>query len=191
VIDLAKVHRNIVQTRAGGAVERCHVIGSRKHGSYTNSQHQWGVAMLLWHLYPEYFNALVSVALSHDVPEFVFGDAPATTKRVVPGLRDQLAALEGEYNNSIGLPAEEGLTEVEGAVVKSCDRLELWLWCREQLLMGNQFVIEFIEELERWFAEPGYLEPRAYAYWEMVRDGLGPSSNMMPTVAGVVKGAVR
>lgn len=39
----------ILNARAGGAVQRCHTI--RHHGEYTNAQHQWGVAMLLWYLY--------------------------------------------------------------------------------------------------------------------------------------------
>jgi hypothetical protein len=152
---------NILQARGGGAVQRCHTV--RHQGSYSNAEHSWGVAMLLLQLYPEYPSVL-AVALVHDIPEAVTGDVPATVKH---GGDDHdfddhiLAAWE--------LPTLASLSEDEKLVLKTCDKLELWLWAREQLEAGNTFADEIVLNLEFWFGKEGYLHPRGLEFWNLAK----------------------
>jgi 5'-deoxynucleotidase YfbR-like HD superfamily hydrolase len=142
---------DIIQSRSGGKVERCHAMP--KHGSYNNAQHQWGVAMLMYYLWPEDFGRLGIYCLTHDVAEAWVGDVPATTLRYVPGLRQRLGDIESTLNRNLGLPGENELGPEDHAKLKACDRLELYLWCREQIDLGNKFAQEFINELSHFIRE--------------------------------------
>lgn len=169
----------VVQSRLGGKVQRCH--GIPHNGSYSVAEHSWGVAMLLWYIFPEHFTRLVPYALSHDVPEAWVGDVPAPTMRYVPGLREALSGLEGMLNHRIGLPAENELSGEEHAVLKACDRLELYLWAMEQTLMGNQFAYGCMEELERYAKESPF-PGKAFLFFEKLR-----TVSVLPKQAGVIK----
>lgn len=176
---------NIVQSRAGGAVQRCH--GIRHIGSYSNAEHTWGVLLLLWHIHPEHFGAVAPFALSHDVPEFIFGDVPAPTMRYVPGLREQLGEYEDFLNASYGNMPEGSLQELdpEGfAALKDCDRLDLWFWCVEQRALGNMFAYECQKELERYF-EQGGLTARAMEVYHAAQ-----KVPLLPAQAGVAEAIV-
>lgn len=171
----------VVQTRSGGRVERCH--GIPHQGSYNNAAHSWGVAMLLHAIWPEDFGRLALNCLSHDVAEAWVGDVPAPTMRYVPGLRQQLGALEGRLCEALGLPREDAMAPEDHAKLKACDRLEFWLWCREQRLMGNSFAAEAQEELERYLIETP-LPARAQLLFIALRDR---ANSVLPTQQGVMK----
>jgi 5'-deoxynucleotidase YfbR-like HD superfamily hydrolase len=178
--DLAEA---LIQSRAGGKVERCH--GIAHHGTYSNAAHQWGVAMLMHYLWPDDFPRLALACLSHDVPEAWFGDIPAPTCRYMPGLRQGLNEAEGKLNKKLLLPAENELPEEDHAKLKCCDRLEFWLWCCEQELYGNLFAREGRKEVERIFEEVPLL-PEAKALYEYMR-----CIDLLPVLSGVVKDAFR
>jgi len=171
----------IVQSRAGGKVERCH--GIQHHGTYSNASHQWGVAMLMHYLWPDDFPRLALACLSHDVPEAWFGDIPAPTCRYAPGLKELLNAAEGRLNKSLLLPAEDELAKEDYAKLKCCDRLEFWLWCCEQELSGNLFAQEGKKEVERYFKEVPLL-PEAQELYDHMK-----SMDLLPVLSGVVKKA--
>ena len=84
----SQVLRNIIQSRCGGRVERCHVIPHL--GSYSNASHSWGVAMLMHYLWPKDFPRLAIYCLSHDIPEAWTGDIPAPVAWAVPELKEAL-----------------------------------------------------------------------------------------------------
>lgn len=133
----------ICQARAGGAVERCHAF--RHLGSYSNAAHSWGVAMLILQLFPEHFERLAAVALCHDVGEFIVGDIPAGVLRRNPELRFAVKGAEAAVLEGLDLPTEHNLTEQEELVLRTCDRLDFYLWAREQRSIGNTFVNEFVQ----------------------------------------------
>jgi len=170
---------NVIQARLGGKVERCHNIPHQ--GSYSNAAHSWGVGMLMWHLWPEDFPRLGIYCLTHDVPEGIVGDIPAPTARYLPGLKDAREDVETRVNQSLGLPAEAELTGDDHAKLKACDRLEFWLWCREQLMMGNMMVKDGLDEMERYFREVP-LPDRAQRLYEALRE-----RDVRPLWAGVMK----
>jgi hypothetical protein len=187
VTDVSETFRRIRQTRAGGRTERCH--GIPHQGSYSNAQHQWGVAMLMHALWPEDFPRLALHCLSHDVPEAWVGDMPATTKRYSPGMREQLTSLEDRIQRDLGLPEDASLGEDDAEKVRSCDHLELYIWGREQSLMGNKFVHEMLRELEKFFEERPFRFPEAAGLYELLLDA--PDLALLPAQARVIRDLCR
>lgn len=130
---MQKIVSNVVHSRAGGAVKRCHTL--RHIGEYNNAQHQWGVAILLYQLFQERYAKLSIYALTHDLGEFWYGDVPATAKWVLNEV--QIDKLEQKQIRSMAYPTTDHLSPEEQNILKACDALELFLWCDEQLQMGN------------------------------------------------------
>ncbi len=171
--------QKLLQARAGGKVERCH--GIPHHGSYSNAAHQHGVALIMFYLWPEHFSRLAIYCLTHDTPEFIFGDIPAPTLRYVSGFRGQLEELEATYSRSIGLPAEVDLSHEDHAMLKACDVLEFYLWCREQEAQGNRYVEEALSEVKRFMNEKP-LPQRAQDFFQYYQ-----AFGVLPEQAGVAK----
>jgi len=135
--------------REGGAVERCHTIPH--HGSYTVGQHSYDALSLLLVLHPDPTLALVKAVLWHDVPERWTGDVPANAKWDNHRLAHALAVSEGKVFDALGLgPLFEGLSEEECSWLHAVDRLELWLWCQDQLALGNSNVRVVQKNLAEW-----------------------------------------
>lgn len=176
--DPQELRRRIVATRAGGAVQRCH--GYRHHGSYTNAEHQWGCAVLLYHLWPEDFCRLVPFALFHDVPEAWVGDLPAPIGKYLPKLKAGLKKMEFAIMCDLGLPSSDFLPEGDRAKLKTCDWLELYIWCKEQATMGNAFIYEIIRELDQYLQSQDLPPPADRLYAELM------VSSVAPRFAGVV-----
>lgn len=134
----------VLHTRGGGAVQRAHTI--RYQGSYSVAEHSWGVAMLIWHLFPEKFRDIAIFALVHDVAECLVGDVPSTAK-------DNCTQhdLEDCINGEFGLPRMDQMGAYEHWILKLCDRLDLYIWAKEQRAAGNLFADEIINNLETLF----------------------------------------
>ena len=174
------MYSNILQCRAGGAVQRCHTI--RHQGSYSVAEHSWGAAMLLWYLYPSEAKRLVFFILAHDVPEGLTGDVPSTAKGGDSG-------LDHHINREFGLPAMDQLAERDHHILKSVDQLELYMWAKEQTAQGNLYANEIIKNQDAWFKDPvrNALEKTALAfYWKRlfnVDTGIIPNRfNLLKTI---------
>lgn len=179
---MSSVALKIVQSRLGGRVERCHSIPHQ--GSYSNAAHSWGVAMLMWYLFPADFERLAIYCIGHDVPEGWVGDVPAPTLRHTQHVRAELAELERLICQDLGLPYEGHLSPEDHAKLKACDRLELYLWCCEQLALGNVYAAEPLKELEAYFLRDPLPEP-ALAFFQQLQ-GRSP----IGAQAGVVRDLV-
>lgn len=180
---MSDLMRNIIQSRAGGKVERCHVIPHQ--GSYNNAAHSWGVAMLMYQLFPEDYSRLSIYCLVHDVPEAWVGDIPSPTLRYAPGIKEALSTIEGNLNRAIGLPGEDELNEGDLAKLKACDRLEFYLWCRDQLSLGNGNVVEPINEVTKYLGNNPLPAP-ADEFWLAIK-----SISTVAAQAGVMERAAR
>lgn len=139
----------IREIRMGGAVERCHTV--RHIGSYSNAAHSWGVAVLLYVLWPEDFHRLAPYCIFHDVPEGWVGDVPAHIKKINP-IKFNFAELESKVLDRLNLPDDSKLGEDDRRKLKACDNLELYFWTQEQLAMGNTYVLAVQRTLERFLA---------------------------------------
>lgn len=157
----------VAAVRQGGRVERCHTIPHS--GSYNNAAHQWGVAMLLWELFPDDFERLVIFALTHDVGEAWVGDIPANALWAFPMVKQAVQAQEAGLLNRVHLPAMDALSEDDREKISACDKLELYLWCVEQSLAGNSFAEDCAGTLcELFTTRP--LPPQAHALWVSICD---------------------
>lgn len=175
------IAEQVINSRAGGKVERCHIIPHA--GSYSNAAHQWGCAMLLHYIFPEDFEALVIYALTHDVPEAWVGDIPGTVTRYLPGHTEAMTQIESAIYAWLNLPDPAGLSEHDAIIIKAVDRLELWLWSLEQAAIGNEYAKELLSEIERVMGEV-LLPWGAQLFVQQVRE-LG--NGVRPQMAGVIK----
>lgn len=136
----------ILAAREGGRVKRGHALPFV--GSYDNAQHTYGALSLLLLLHPNPSLALIRALCWHDVAERWFGDLPATAKEGNPDLREVYEAIESHALGVLGL--SQTLLPEEQQWLKSIDTLELLLWCREELAMGNRNVTQWYENCVKY-----------------------------------------
>lgn len=144
---LLSFEEQVLHSRGGGAVQRAH--GIRHHGSYSVAEHSWGVSMLLYYLFRSDFKRLAVFAMVHDVPECLVGDMPSTAKE---NCSDH--EIENAINGEFGLPGLDEMSARERTILKICDRLDLYLWAREQQAMGNLYINEVVNNLEETLSWP-------------------------------------
>jgi 5'-deoxynucleotidase YfbR-like HD superfamily hydrolase len=137
--------------REGGEVRRCH--GTPHHGEYSNAKHQWGCLTLLLLLHPCPSLTLVKAVAWHDVAERWVGDIPATAKWRHEGLRLGSHEAEDEINTDLGIPGEDLLRPEERVWLKAVDIMDLFLWCKEQLALGNRGVGVITENCRRYIEQ--------------------------------------
>lgn len=154
-----------LQLRTGGHTERCH--GIRHSGSYSVARHSWGVAMLMHCIWPEHFERLALVCLTHDVPEAWVGDVPAPTKRYSPAIKAEMARLERIRFQALDLPVDDDLPPEDRERVKTCDLLELYLWAVEEVVGGNRHAACVAREVERYAEEVPFPQPAAELYLDV------------------------
>lgn len=121
--------------------------------------------MLLLQIYPSEFKRLAPYALVHDIPEGLTGDIPSTAKAGD-------TALDSAILSAFNLPDPADLGSAGHEVLKSCDRLDLYLWAREQLEAGNSFAKEIVDNLESRFnlsQEESGLEVRAWDFYNYLQ----------------------
>jgi hypothetical protein len=148
---LDQLAERLLDSHAAGAVERCH--GIRHHGSYPVSSHSWGVAMLIWYIWPERFLTLVVHALAHDIPELWTGDIPSPTIRELR-VDEKIAEMETAIFTRLRLPNYS--TALQGddlAALLFCDRLEFLLWAHDQRELGNRRVERSITTVTRYLQD--------------------------------------
>lgn len=177
--------QRVIDARCGGAVQRSH--GLRHVGEYTVASHSWGVAMLMLQIWPEDFPRLAAACLVHDVAEAWVGDIPAPVGKYVPGLKEGLERFERRLEQRLGLPEHTSLPEEDQRKVKICDCLEFYLWCREQIWLGNRFAHEPLVEVERYLDGMEMPPPAQALYDDLKRH----KSDVMPQQAGVIMETAR
>lgn len=177
-----EIARRIIQTRCGGQVERCHTNPHNRR--YSNAQHQWGVAMLLHAIFPEHFSRLVLICLSHDVPEAWVGDIPSPCLGNSPLAKRSIQEIEQYLAHNLGLPHDLDLHPEDAEIVRACDMLDLYLWCREEWAMGNQMVGDCLSAIREYFVDAPLPEKAREVYH--VLSGM----DCIPLQHGVVKRAV-
>lgn len=178
-----KLVDRVIAARAGGAVERCHVI--RHTGSYTVATHSWGVAMLALQLFPGFFQRIAGACLVHDVPEYLVGDIPATMKRYVESLKEETEAIEQLILENLELQSCMELSDDEKMVVKFCDCLEFYLWCKDQDSLGNKFASEGEKEICSYLNN--WSDPFLRLVWLEFKTAVERRGGVTPIQAGMIK----
>jgi len=145
-VDDSLFHK-VLYSREAGAVKRCHT--QKFFGHYDVAQHTFNALCILRLLRPDVRIDVVWSLLGHDAPERLTGDIPATAKWF--GVTsEKLGTLEDEILVSCGLGPHQ-LTIEETNLLKGIDLLELYMWTREQVHMGNRFMEAMSSRIESWF----------------------------------------
>ena len=100
-----------------------------------NSEHQWGVALILQHIYPKCSKELLLAALTHDAHEYYVGDIPANVKWNNAELKRILEDIE--YNWEVENDVYFDLHSEEEYYLKIADSLEGMVYCIKQVRLGN------------------------------------------------------
>jgi len=135
--------------REGGNVERAHTLPHI--GSYTVGKHSFDAVSLLLVLHPNPSLQLVKAVLWHDVAERWTGDTPATAKWSSAELKACLENLEDGINKQLDIPHGSELEPDEIWWLRSVDRIELYLWAKDQMTLGNGGAAVLVDNLAEWF----------------------------------------
>lgn len=166
--------------REGGHVQRCHVLP--KVGDYSVGKHSYDALSLLLVLHPDPTRRLICSVLWHDVPERWTGDIPAPVKWGDASIAQGLKRVEQFVY--AGLPCRPclGLTDNEQDWLDAVDKLELFLWCREQEAFGNTMVSKMKDAVESWFARNSHRVPHqcGWLYNKIVQDKHRRLSDELP-----------
>jgi len=131
--------QRVLAAREAGNVRRCHTIPH--HGEYTVGKHSFDAVSLLLILHPDPSVSLIMALMWHDCAERWTGDVPSPAKQQNERFHDELDALElGTIQDWEFYEGFEGLEGDDYAWLHAIDRLEFWLWCHDQLALGNKQV---------------------------------------------------
>lgn len=119
--------------RESSYVDRVHTTPS--HGSYPLGQHCYNMLMLAFELHPNIHLPLVEAIMYHDAAERIIGDLPHPGKRISSHLLAACKDAEERIQKKWGL--EVYLSEKDKRWLKALDLLEFYLWCQDQIHMGN------------------------------------------------------
>lgn len=140
----------VLAAREAAHVGRCHVVPH--HGSYTVGSHTHGAMSLLLILHPNPSLALIKALQWHDGAERWIGDLPSPGKDYDGALREAYNAAEIRVLKHWGF--YEGLGEItpeEAEWLVAVDVLDLWIWVKEQMAMGNRHVETFLHTIGKFF----------------------------------------
>jgi len=158
--------KQVLYAMRGGETERVHTIPHLN--SYSVAQHSYGVLSLLLILHPNPSLGLIRTTLWHDATEHYTGDMPAHAKWDFPDLKAAMKTTEEALSKNMGMGEEYLLSPQDQRWLKSCDLLELWLWSRAQIRLGNTRARIIMARIETFF---GSLVPEAYEVWrELYRE---------------------
>jgi 5'-deoxynucleotidase YfbR-like HD superfamily hydrolase len=122
--------------REASHVERVHTIPH--YGSYTVGQHCYDMLSLLFVLHDNPSVRLIKAIMFHDLAERWTGDIPAPAKHASNEFHLDIIGLEERIKNSIDIfKDDEMLTKEEQNWLITLDKLELLLWAKDQVAMGN------------------------------------------------------
>lgn len=134
--------------RDAADVQRYHT--KRIIRNQTVGQHTFNMLMLLNQVHPDCSKEMLQAVMHHDLPELMTGDIPAPIKK----MHDTLGPLMDSIEEGLApLYREVTLTPWEETLLKWVDRMELVLWCLEEVRMGNTYCRETAERGLMWILE--------------------------------------
>lgn len=126
------------------------IPGGSIHRNYNLMEHQWVVGMLF-----KYFANLEGISycinvwdtiLNHDIAEsatlcdlsYQIKNLNETTKRAWEEIEEQALSHHPYLEKYSDLAIKKGLNEKQYALFKSMDYLDLWIFCKEEIALGNK-----------------------------------------------------
>lgn len=134
---------NVLNILNSGDVVRFHSVP--RVDKQKNSEHQWGVALIVAAIKPDCSKELLLTALTHDSAEIVTGDIPFTFKKMYPVIKSILKIGESSFERENEI--DFTLSQEEESVLKIADTLEGMNYCLNQVELGH---IKAWEPYGRW-----------------------------------------
>lgn len=144
----------ITTIRRLSSVRRCGTL--RTIAPQSVAEHSYYVTLIAWEIglnlqslgWELDLNSVVKMALFHDAEEAIMGDIPYPVKRASEELRNSLKLVKREIlekffdrkvNNVITqLESGKFKMEREAQIVSAADYVELYLYCSEEMQLGNR-----------------------------------------------------
>lgn len=105
--------------------------------------------------------SLVWAVLDHDIPERMIGDIPAMVKFTNIVNVGCLQQIERNISVDIfGFSGDTFLDEDEMKWLRALDILELYLWCKDQMSLGNSHILTMHSRIERIIEKSVHQYPR-------------------------------
>lgn len=147
--------------REASDVQRLHVI--RTIGEYSNGQHSFNMLAMLRLLWPEAPVALVWAIVEHDIPERVTGDIPSPSiHNVLSASRE--AMKQEEFDCLLEVLLGEYFISLDSELMpwlKGLDLLELYLYAKDQRMLGNRNLETMRLAIESRFKQDAAKYPKA------------------------------
>lgn len=129
----------VLRLREAGNVERCHTLPHAD--TYSVGKHVYDMLALLVVLHPNPSAQLFRAIVYHDAHERWTGDIPGALKYLTPDLARYMDEQKDRIDDMVGYgPYLEFLTADEKKWLKALDRIEFFLWCEDQVAMGNRHI---------------------------------------------------
>ena len=157
-----EVHRSLF---LAGQVRRWHTWPTIRQPN--NAEHSWGLCVIFIQVFGLPRAEVLQWMLYHDCGEQWAGDMPFGGKASVPGLRSNLneAEAQGREKNGAVLPL---LTTQEYSRVKLCDHLEMWEFACMEHNLGNQYMLDPMEDVKRGINEMAHDPEDAQRVWDWI-----------------------
>lgn len=136
----------VLRAREGGNVYRCH--GIPHLDEYTVGKHTFDMLLLLDALHPAPTVDLFLAILRHDLHERYMGDIPGRIKVSLPALHKAWKEATALIVQELEDDSAARLSEEDRAWLDALDKLELLLWCHDQLAQGNKNVTRVLQDVE-------------------------------------------
>lgn len=145
-----KLMSQLEVVRVSSQIIRNHTTMVSNGVSYTNGSHVGNCIQLLLLAFPTASTELIRHMVFHDYPEHVTGDIVGNAKVKYPKLKELVDLIEDDIDEEYKILEGYVMTPVEEKILKSVDRLELYLWCMDQYFLGcrNPRFMKMIKRLE-------------------------------------------
>jgi len=135
----------MIYSRGASFVTRYHSVPTIRQTNI--AEHSFNVINLVLYLTRgNASNALIRVALLHDIAEVTTGDIPAPLKRVT-NIKADLEDFERDLHQEHEFPHVSELSEEEQIILKYADCYEGLLYTLEECDMGNKMILPV---MKRW-----------------------------------------
>lgn len=122
--------------RISSTIVRNHTTLVPNGAGYNNGAHIGNCIQLLLLTFPTAGPNLIRHTVFHDYPEHVTGDIVGDAKVKFPELKELVDYIENKTDEHYKILEGWEMTPYENKILKIVDRLELFLWCREQAELG-------------------------------------------------------
>lgn len=159
-------YEKVLSARRAGDVKRCHTFHTLTNP--TVGGHTYGALTLLLLLHSNPSMAMVRALTFHDFAEYYLGDMPSNAKAEHPDLGAVYENIEERHLKFWGVHVD--LTDEEVQWVNGCDMLDFFLFCKDELKLGNRFIempfIRITSYMKAKMKEGKLPQPIADIFWE-------------------------